>query len=385
MRPSLTLEAIKTSLPGDVLYDDTVRGLHLRVGARRRTYYLYFRTKAGLERRPRIEDHGVITLNQARDIAREMLGSVAAGRDPVAERAAAKAGATVDAFFSAYWEKNWQALGSGREIKRRYIKYAAPKVGTKRVRDVTEDDVQAIHTGLKATPYQANRVVDDLATLFDYAERPKVAERAPGTNPCGYVERYTELKRKVFAKPEDIAKVGPALIRWAEERPAEVAFIYIMIFSGARPSEVERFAWPQLERVGEAGVIRMHGKTTDVTGEQRDVFLPPQAMRVIDRLPRTATGPIVGVSKAVAAKFWRRIRKETGVRPDLWMRDWRRTFGVTGLSKGVSAGAVGELLGHASAQTTKIYTDLFEDAAHAAAGDTAAALEKMLTSVPSPT
>jgi hypothetical protein len=41
---------------------------------------------------------------------------------------------------------------------------------------------------------------------------------------------------------------------------------------------------------------------------------------------------------------------------------------------------MGNLLGHASPQTTEIYAELMEDPAHAAAAKTAEAMERLLTS-----
>jgi site-specific recombinase XerD len=53
-----------------------------------------------------------------------------------------------------------------------------------------------------------------------------------------------------------------------------------------------------------------------------------------------------------------------------------------GLSNGISLSQLGELLGHKSAQTTKIYGKLMEDAAHQAAAGVAGHMQAMLTSPP---
>src|SRR5258708_40351999 len=110
--------------------------------------------------------------------------------------------------------------------------------------------------------------------------------RDTGSNPCQHVERFREVKRRRFATPAEIAKIGPVLDRFAEnlEHVTGVAFLYILMFSGARPSEIERAKPSQLERIEKDGVaygvLRVDGKTGP-----RNVFLPPQAMRVIDKLP----------------------------------------------------------------------------------------------------
>lgn len=372
---ALTLENIKTSLPGDVLKDETVPGLSLRVG-RRRVYSLYFRTKTGVERRPKIGEHGIISLAQARAEARKMLGEVAAGRDPIAERQVAKKIGSVDEFFALCYENHWKKKRSGGEVKRLYDAYVAPRIGSDRLRDVGYEAVLRIHSALEVTPYQANRALALVSKLLDFAERPG-AGRDPGTNPCRHIPRYPELKRKVFCRPDEIGLLGPVLTRYVTERPAEVAFIYVMLFAGPRPTELERITWRQMERVGEGAV----GRIPDGKTGQRDVFFPPQAMQAIDRLPRTQSldALVFGITAGTAAKFWRKVRGEAGVRGELWMRDLRRTFATTALSGGKTRGMVGELLGQKSEQTTMIYAKLIEGAAHTAAAETADTLEEMLT------
>src|SRR5690606_23502559 len=86
---------IEQAKPGDTIWDDKVKGLHLRAFANQKVYYLYYRTKEYRQRKPKIGRHGDITLTEAREIARDYLGKVAAGRDPVAEMEARRDGVTM--------------------------------------------------------------------------------------------------------------------------------------------------------------------------------------------------------------------------------------------------------------------------------------------------
>src|SRR6058998_2707039 len=59
--------------PGDLYWDSEVPGLHLKVTPEgRRTYLVYYRQN-GQQHRPALGQHGVITLDQARDAARRRL------------------------------------------------------------------------------------------------------------------------------------------------------------------------------------------------------------------------------------------------------------------------------------------------------------------------
>ena len=82
----LTASTLTSAPVGAVLRDKTVPGLHARITTTGRKFYLYFRTKDGTERRPKIGEHPLMTVAQARAIAKDMLLEVAKGNDPMAER-----------------------------------------------------------------------------------------------------------------------------------------------------------------------------------------------------------------------------------------------------------------------------------------------------------
>jgi integrase len=390
MKKMLTNTALGALRAPDVLWDTLVPGLHVRARGLSKAYFLYFRTKAGVERRPKLGDTTVLSIAQARDNARAMLAAVAEGRDPMAERTKAKSEPTMDEAWAEV-EANVYNCGKAwdREAKRLYELHASPKIGGVRVRALSVTEVRAMHVGMKATPFEANRTLAVVSKICSYGEGGGVEWRAPGSNPCQAVARYPEPKRTRFAKPFELPKLRALLDREAEtpaRRPA-VAFIWLLAFSGARPSEIERALPSMLERVdvkdvGRCGVLRIpEGKTG-----HRDVFLPPQAMRVIDTLPaaglplrdrhrRVQAMTITGLRMPRA--LWSRVRAEAGC-PDLWARDWRRTFATVGFSGGENKHTVSDLLGHASVQTTNIYALLMQDPALAASARIATRMEALL-------
>ena len=98
----LTEKTIKAAKPGNVLNDAKIIGLHMRVFDGRRAYYLFYRTKTGIQRRPKIGNPGIMILGQAREIANAMLLEVANGGDPTAERKTAREAPTVEALCKQY-------------------------------------------------------------------------------------------------------------------------------------------------------------------------------------------------------------------------------------------------------------------------------------------
>jgi integrase len=126
------------------------------------------------------------------------------------------------------------------------------------------------------------------------------------------------------------------------------------MFTGSRPIAIERATWSQLELVKSSsktyGILTFDGKS----GEEK-VVIPGFVISVLTSLPTSNTLTGINMPKS----FWKKVRVEAGC-PDLWIRDWRRTFASIGLSNGFSMDAIGEVLNHKSTQTTKTYAKLFD-------------------------
>lgn len=380
-KATLTNAAINKLAVGQELKDDRIPGLSVRRNAGGFSYLIYYRTKAGIQRRPKIGEYPVIKIDEARAIARDMLVRVANGEDP-----SAMAAADEDPTMNDLWDrverehynrddKDWH-----KEAKRLWTNHLKPKLGKLLVRYVGYDDVKPIHAAMHATPIEANMSLAVLSKMLSLAEKygPERKKWRPiNSNPCSGIERYTPKKRRRYAKAAELAVIGPILERFAKEprHVAGVAFLYLLMFSGARPSEILRANPNQLERVEREGKVFGILHLDEAKTGERDVFLPPQAMAVLDKLP--ASRARLAGRKTMPRELWYKIRKEAGCE-DLWQRDMRRTFASNALSSGVSLGQVGELLGHASTQTTKIYAKLLDDDAHIAAVAAATRIETAL-------
>lgn len=371
----LTNASIDALAPGRSIADDFVPGLSARRHGSGVSFHLYYRTRAGQQRRMKVGAYPVLSIAKARGIAKEVLGAVAAGQDPAGAWQAARAAPTMtDLWAQAEAQHYTQESEWNRQAKRLYELYIGPKLGRSKVGAVDYAAVSVLHASLSKHATQANRVLAVLSKLLALAER--WGYRPLGSNPCQHVERFKERRRRRFATPDEIKALGLALEAEAAAHPNEVAFLQLMLYSGARPTELLRATPAMVERIerdGRAyGVLRIpEGKTG-----QRDVFLPPMAMAVLDSLPPDR--PHLVGRTTVPKKLWARITTQAGC-PDLWVRDLRRTFATVALSHGMSLSLLGELLGHRSAQTTKIYGKLLEDHAREASASAAGIVERMMT------
>lgn len=370
--------SIAAADPGATLRDDQVIGLHLRVFAGRKSYYLYYRTKTGVERKPKIGDHGIITLTQAREIAREMLLVVAAGGDPVLDRTTAKQAPTMEYLCDRYMREyasnpKEKKPKSAAEDQRVIDKVLKPHMGKVRVIDVDYDLVAGLHQKLRKTPTQANRVLALVSVMLNLAERWKL--RPLHSNPCSLITRYPENKRKRYMRPEEAPVVGRLLEAKREAMPESVAFIYLLLLTGARPDEIAKAQRKWVEKVKvngiECGVLRL----PDSKVGARPVYLPPQVMELLDKLPQSEDGTLTGIKSP--KRLWDQVRKETGFK-DLRIYDLRHTFASAGLSAGQNLTQIGMLLGHKQTQTTSRYTHLMEEAALSSVVATAGHVAKMM-------
>jgi integrase len=224
---------------------------------------------------------------------------------------------------------------------------------------------------LARTPRQANRALAVVSQMLNLAERWEF--RPLNSNPCPRIPRYPEVARRRYATAEELRRLGAVLRTYAVDFPHEVAFLRLLLYTGARPSELLRASKTCLEtRPDGMGVLRIkEGKTG-----QRTVFLPHPAMRMLTCLSPFRT-TLTGLT-AMPTRLWNLIRHEAGC-PDLWARDCRRTFATVGYSEGVPLEQMADILGHTDQQTTRVYARLMEDPAARAVAATAGTMERLLS------
>lgn len=372
---SITPGAIQRANPGDILRDDRVPGLHLRVSAKGKSFYLYYRTRDGKERRPKIGDLSVVSLAKARSIAKDLLGEVSAGRDPAGDRQEARAAPTVNDLCDRYIQDYLPAKKSVKEFTRQINSYIRPKFGRMKVLDVQYEDICDFHARMADRPTQANRVLAVLSKMFNLAEKWKL--RPQHSNPCRHVTRYRENKRRRYITVEEAPRIAEVLKKYAEARPRSVAFIWLLMFTGARPSEIASARWEWVEHRPSGAVLHLPDSKTGA----RDIYLPPQVLVLLKDLPRPKSGTLTGINNP--RMTWDKVREEAGC-PDLRLYDLRHSFASSALRAGYSLAAIAELLGHRYTETTKRYAHLADDLAHEAAARTGDLIDEMMNAKDTP-
>ena len=358
-------------------WDRDMRGFGIRVyPSGKKTYLVQYR--AGRRtRRITIGQHGVLTAEEARIRAKQLLGDVARGSDPSAEKQAKRRAPTVaglcDRFLEEYVEQHCKPTTARdyHSIIRRFIR---PRLGPLPIAEVTRADVVAFHHALRDTPYQANRAASMLSKLFNLAEDWGL--RQAGSNPARRIKKFREEEKKRYLSDDEQMRLGEVLAEALEEGTESVyavSAILLLIFTGCRLSEILTLRWDY--------VTSHHLELPDSKTGRRRIPLPREAYDILMELPREAGNPYVilgdvdGAPLVNLQKPWRRIRSKAGLE-DVRIHDLRHTYASVAMKDGIDPFTLKEIMGHKNLTTTLRYAHLADDAVQRAAGSVAARLAR---------
>ena len=269
--------------------------------------------------------HGLVTAEQARRKAAEVIASIKAGKEP---------------------ERNGSLSPSATgptlvEVAERYMSEHA-----------------ALHYRLHKTPNMANRVVDMLARLFYMAEARGVAP--DGGNPCRFVKKYRSRSCERFLSEQKFRRLGRVLGEVETEGKVSrsgVAALRLLMLTGCRRNEILTLRWEDVDL--EVGEFRLQDAKTGA----RQVALSPAARKVLSAMPRKVdnpwviAGPEPGRHLSNLNSPWLVVRKRAGLE-DVRIHDLRHSFASRALALGESLTMIGKLLGHRQVQTTARYAHL---------------------------
>jgi integrase len=366
-----SIEALTPKRSDYVVWDSVQPGFGVRVRPTGvKSYVVQYRNRrTGESRRKTLGQHGpLLTLHKARARARILLAEALKGLDPVAEAQAARAAPTLRAFSEEYLteyaipRKRPRSVADDKAMLDRLI---LPKLGSRRVADISPRDVQSLHNGLKKTPYQANRVIALLSKIFNLAIRSGIRH----DNPVKGVERFQEERRDTWLTEQELARLFEALANHSNQKAANAARLQIL--TGARIGEVLSARWEDFNF--ERGVWT---KPTHHTKQKKREHVPlsSAAMSLLaemhDQTNRSQSllfpGRDEGEPLGEIRRFWREIRLAAGLE-GYRMHDNRHTFASHLVSEGLSLEIVGRLLGHTNPLTTKRYAHLADSPLRAAA------------------
>ncbi len=344
----------------DVRWDDRLPGFGVRIypsGAK--SFVLSYRYQ-GRKRLMAIGRYGVLTLEMARDKARQALVDSIGGCDPLDQRAKRNHGETIADLAETYIERHAKVHKRTWIADQRAInKYILPAWATKQVQNLERSDVARLHHDVGRTyPYTANRLLELISKMCELAGIWGFVDEG-AMNPARGITRFKEHKRERYITPQELPKLAIAIDN--ESNLYARYAIWLFLLTGLRKSELLNSRWPDVDWDREELTIR-----DTKNGRPHHLPLSSSAMTLLRQLPRQQDNPFIfpgreaGKNLVNIDKAWRRIRTEAGV-PDVRLHDLRRTVGSWLAQAGNSLHLIGRVLNHRTPSTTQIYARFGND------------------------
>lgn len=342
-----------------ITYDNRIYGFGVRVTASgKRSYILNYHFK-GRERRITIGPYPTWKVVAARKQAQEFKVQVSNGLDPLEARHTEYASPTVLEMWERY-ERDYLsklALRSQKDQASMFHKSVLPKLGSKKVADVTFSDCERLHRHLtKDRPIRANRVIEVLRRNFNLALRWGWVDR----NPAVGIERNPETKRERYLDTDEISRLLDALDNHKQRTSCDA--IKFILFTGCRRGEALNARWDQFDQD-----LQIWTKPAATT-KQRRIHRVPVSSAVSGILKERLSSsnsdyifeskngnPITDVKKTWASLL------VTAKIENARIHDLRHTFASIAVSQGQSLPIIGAMLGHTQTQTTARYAHLYDD------------------------
>jgi integrase len=371
----------------EFLWDDSLAGFGVGVFPTGRKVYVAQYRQHGRSRRSNLGEHGRLTPDEARSLAKRLLGVVETGADPIEARRGARAvrtfGEVAEDFLRQHvaTKRKSRTEGSYRET---LMKHVYPAIKSRRIVDVRRTDLAKLHSAMEETPSAANRALAVVSSVWNWAARRE--EVSAAANPSLGIERYPENARERFLTTDEFARLGDALrlaettgLEWSidetkpkanrapkpENRlrpvdPFAVAAIRLLILTGARLREILDLKWAYID--DERGLINLPDSKTG----KKSIYLSAAALSVLASLPRIEGNSYViaglksGEPRADLKKPWAAVSKAAGLE-GVRLHDLRHSFASIGAGASLGLPVIGKLLGHSQPATTARYAHLDAD------------------------
>jgi integrase len=305
-----TVDALQSNGSEFTAWDDTVSGFGVRVrttGAK--SYVVVYRAGAGRGapvRRYTIAAVGKIAPERARARAKVILGAVAHGHDPANHKTTERGTPTVTELADRFMADHVRAKRKAgtaefyRDILDRIVK---PAMGTTKADKLTRLQIGRLHSSLSETPFQANRMLAVVGSMYAFAGRSGTVPE--GTNPARGIGKFNESRRERFLTSEELERLGRA-IREAETTgspwtvdgtkrnskhvpkakrstlmaPCAAVALRLLLFTGCRLREILHLRWEHVDF--ERGCLFL----PDSKSGRKTVILNAPALAVLNTLER---------------------------------------------------------------------------------------------------
>ncbi|MEQ1945177.1 site-specific integrase [Mesorhizobium sp. VNQ89] len=374
------------------VFDSEIRGFGLRVfpSGQKSWIFEYKGAEGGrraVTRRVTLGAADKITPDEARKLADTLRARVRLGDDPQREKKSLRLAPTVSDLADDFLKlhvKTKRKAGTVDHYEDVLNRLVVPVIGKRKAREVTRSDVSKLHLSLAGTPFQANRVLAVISSMYQWGG--KHGETPEGHNPAAGVERFSEDSRERFLTGKEMERLGAAIrlaetdgVPWVIKTdkkskhvpkkrqattidPFASAALRLLLFTGARVGEILSLKWDHVDF--DRGLLLLPDSKTG----KKAIVLNAPAMEILSTLPHVGAYVIAGASagendekpRSDLKRPWEMVRKQAKLE-GLRLHDLRHNFASFGAGGGLGLPIIGKLLGHTQAATTQRYAHLDAD------------------------
>lgn len=403
----------KDAAPKAKLWDIELRGFHALKTATGISYRLFYRNAEGKQKTPTIGRYPALTADQARDLARQMIGKVSAGEDVLEQKQEAKRaaerkvkqalGAYIDDVYKAHQRRRKSGDQTIKMLESHFADWLKKPMDSITPKNVSRWQAEKETEGLAFET--SKRIFGALKTCLNHAvstgtidshqldkcqlEKPHLTDDELAE--AGTARRYlsegetTALFRGINLYQEE-ARRGRRNSRAhgkahlpdldAVEYVDHVKpWILTMFYCGFRPGDLFGLRWEHVNL--NFGTIRkVIEKTAHHQGDPRTFPIAKPLIQILSTWHEQNGKPPTGyvfpsassksgrMDKHAMQKPWRKIRKLGGLPEDLQLYTLRHNFASQLILAGADLLSVSKLMAHEDIQTTiKHYGHLRPDLA----------------------
>jgi integrase len=385
---------------GDKLWDDEVKGFHILKITTGCSFRVFYRTHSGKQRVTTLGRYGSITADQARKLAKEVTGKVAAGEDVSENKAQARqqekhlTTQTLGAFIDGPY-KTYQCRKKSGDATIAMLTKHFGDWWLKPMPSISSGDVERWHLAMESKKLQyetINRIFGALKTCLNKAikletisghklkglqlERPKLTENMLATPPPSRryltnsetmkffqgLDLYQESKRHQRRNSRSHGQQHLPNLDDVEFVDHVKPWLLTMYYSGLRPGDIFGLRWEHVDLTFN-NITKIIEKTAHHSNEMWSFPMSEALTLVLKRWHQQCGKPFKGyvfTSRRTQTRMnntsmqtpWKAVKVLAGIDNNLQIYSLRHNFGSQLMLNGADLLTVSKLMAHTNIQTT---------------------------------
>lgn len=353
-----------TNTAHKIYWDDKITGFGVRITQNSVISFVLRYVINGRERKYTIGGYPAFSSIAAKEIAVKLKGDVAKGMDPLAIKQDIYRCISFESLTNEYVEY------CGKVIREKTLKlyknilknYIIPKFGKCKINTIKNRDIEAFHLSLKDKLHTANRILELLSVIFEYAIKHDIIS----VNPAKKIKKFTEEKRERYLSDDEMKAIIQAI---QNNENLNARAIELLLLTGSRKNEILKAEWEQFDfskniwikpasftKQKKRSIVVLNSYTLEILNQMKESINTKDSHIISTEkylFFNTLTKKPLGDIKRFFANICTQFKIE-----NLRIHDLRHTFASILVSGGVSLEKTGSLIGHSNSNTTQRYAHL---------------------------